>query len=68
MVEWLKLAAGSKDVALALSLLFNAAACTAIWRLYKSREALQEKVTGLLVSLVSELSRTTTRLLERDRI
>jgi len=61
----IKYIAGSKDVALVLSLVFNAAACTAIWRLWKSREALQDKVTAMLTELVKELSKMTANLTEK---
>lgn len=53
----IKYVAGSKDVALILSLAFNVTACTAIWRLWKSREMLQDKVTAMLTELVKELSK-----------
>jgi len=56
--------ANSKDVALVLSLMFNFVACGAIWRLWKSREALQDKVTAMLTELVKELSRMTANLTE----
>jgi len=59
--------AGSKDVALALSLVFNAAACGAIWRLWKSRETLQDKVTAMLTELVGELSKMTANLAETGK-
>jgi len=61
----IKYIAGSKDVALILSLTFNVAACGAIWRLWKSREALQDKVTAMLTELVKELSRMTANLTEK---
>jgi len=57
--------AGSKDAALALSLAFNVTACGAIWRLWKSREALQDKVTAMLTELVRELSKMTANLTEK---
>lgn len=57
--------AGSKDVALVLSLTFNFVACGAIWRLWKSREALQDKVTAMLTELVKELSKMTANLTEK---
>ena len=57
--------AGSKDVALVLSLLFNVVACTAIWRLWKSREALQDKVTEMLTNLIKELASMTSKLMEK---
>lgn len=53
----LKTIAASKDVALVLSLSFNAGLCGAIWLLWRSREALQEKVTSLLVELIQEMNR-----------
>jgi len=56
--------ANNKDVALVLSLMFNFVACGAIWRLWKSREALQDKVTAMLTELVKELSRMTANLTE----
>jgi len=49
--------ATSKDVALVVSLVFNLVACGAIWRLWKSREALQDKVTKLLQETIEELNR-----------
>ena len=49
--------ASSKDAALVVSLVFNLIACGAIWRLWKSREALQEKVTRLLCETIEELNR-----------
>lgn len=61
-----KYIAGSKDVALMLSLFFNVAACGAIWRLWKSREALQDKVTAMLTELVKELSKMTANLMEKQ--
>jgi hypothetical protein len=60
-----KYVAASKDVALVLSLVFNVAACEAIRRLWKSREALQDKVTAMLTGLVKELSKMTANLTER---
>ena len=62
---WIKMLAGSKDVALVLSLLFNAVACTAIWRLWKSREALQDKMTDMLTNLIKELASMTSKLMEK---
>jgi len=64
MIDVVKIA-GSKDVALVLSLTFNFATCGAIWRLWKSREALQDKVTAMLTELVKELSKMTTNLVDR---
>jgi len=61
MVDIIKIA-GSKDVALVLSLMFNAFACGAIWRLWKSRENLQDKVTAMLTELVKELAKMTANL------
>ena len=46
----------SKDAALVLSLAFNVILCGAVWRLWKSREAIQGKVTEMLTDLVKELS------------
>lgn len=57
--------ANSKDAALILSLLFNVMASAAIWRLWKSREALQDKVTGMLGELLTELSRLMARLVDK---
>ena len=48
--------AASKDVALAMSVLFNLAACAAIWRLWKSVLTMQAEITGLMVSLSKETS------------
>jgi fructoselysine-6-P-deglycase FrlB-like protein len=62
----IKCIAASKDVALMLSLFFNMAACGAIWRLWKSREALQDKVTAMLTELVKELSKMTAKLMEKQ--
>lgn len=64
---WFKYVSASKDVALAISLLFNFIACAAVWRLWKSREAMQDKVSSMLKDLVSELTRMTVRLVERER-
>jgi len=58
--------AGSKDVALVLSLVFNLVACGAIWRLWKSRENLQDKMNSMLTDLLKELTRLTSRLLEKE--
>ncbi len=55
----------SKDAALVISLIFNVLAWAAIWRLWKSREALQDKVTGLMIEMVKEVSRMTVKLMER---
>jgi len=65
--ETIKYVAGSKDVALVLSLVFNVTACGAIWRLWKSREALQDKVTAMLTELVKELSKMTFNLTETGK-
>ena len=54
---FIKMIAASKDVALVLSLVFNLIACGAIWKLWKSRETLQDKVTGLLTQVIEELNR-----------
>jgi len=62
----LKLIAGSKDVALVLSLVFNLVACGAIWKIWKSKESLQDKMTGMLTDLLKELTRLTSRLLEKE--
>lgn len=62
---WIKIIAGSKDVALVLSLLFNMVACTAIWRLWKSREVLQDKMTDMLTNLIKELASMTSKLMEK---
>jgi len=53
----IKMVAASKDVALVLSLVFNLIACGAIWKLWTSREALQDKVTTLLTQVIEELNR-----------
>jgi hypothetical protein len=53
----IKMIAASKDVALVLSLVFNLIACGAIYKLWRSREALQDKVTGLLTEVIEELNR-----------
>jgi len=63
--RWINLVAQSKDAALVMSLVFNVVACAAIWRLWRSREALQDRVTGMLTELVKELSRMTANLIER---
>jgi len=55
--RWVAWIAESKDVALILSLAFNAVVCTALWRLWKSREALQDKVTAMLIELTQEVNR-----------
>jgi len=55
--QWIRLLAESKDVALILSLCFNAVACAAILRLWKSREALQDKITSMLIELTQEVNR-----------
>ncbi|MCP3923009.1 MAG: hypothetical protein GY714_10525 [Desulfobacterales bacterium] len=47
----------SKEAALVLSLMFNAIQLAAIWRLWVSREALSDKITGMATDLVRELSR-----------
>jgi hypothetical protein len=54
---WINMIAASKDVALVMSLVFNLVACMAIWRLWKSREALQGKVMKLLTETIEELNR-----------
>jgi len=59
--------AGSKDAALILSLTFNLIACAAVWRLWKSREELQAKVTAMLTELLTELVRVTSKLLEERK-
>lgn len=56
-VSWISEIAASKNVALILSLCFNAVLCTAIWRIWKSRESLQDKVISLLTELISEMNR-----------
>jgi len=53
----IKMIAASKDVALVLSLVFNLIACGAIWKLWRSREVLQDKVTALLTEVIEELNR-----------
>lgn len=58
--------AASKEAALVLSLLFNAVACTAIYRIWKSREAQQDKMTAMLADLLKEMARLTNRLLEKN--
>ena len=64
---WIKTIANSKDAALVMSLLFNVIACGAIWRLWKSKEALQDRVTNMLGELLKELTRLTANLAERGR-
>jgi len=53
----IKMIAASKDVALVLSLVFNLIACGAIYKLWRSRETLQDKVTALLSQVIEELNR-----------
>ena len=53
--DWIKFISTSKDAALVISLLFNFLAVGAIWRLWQGYGALQDKVTGMLTELVSEL-------------
>ena len=65
--RWIDFVANSKDAALVLSLLFNLIACGAAWRLWKSREALQDKVTAMLSEVVKELTRLLVTLAGRDR-
>ena len=55
--SWIDMIATSKNVALVVSLSFNLIACGAIWKLWKSREALQDKVTKLLHETIEELNR-----------
>ena len=57
--EWIKIISTSKDAALVLSLLFNGLACAAIWRMWRAHAGLQDKVTGMLTELVSELMQLT---------
>jgi len=54
---WVKVIAESDNAVLLLSLCFNAVACAAIWRIWKSREALGDRVTMMLVELLKELTR-----------
>ena len=63
---WIKTLASSKDVAFLLSLIFNMVALGAIWRLWKSREVYQDKVTSMLTDLVRELSRMIDRQINRE--
>ncbi|WP_319521654.1 hypothetical protein [uncultured Desulfosarcina sp.] len=56
----------SKEAALVLSLLFTVVACTAIYRIWKSREAQQDKMTAMLADLLKEMARLTNRLLEKN--
>lgn len=65
--KWINLILGSKDAALVLSLLVNMALAGAIWRLWKSREALQDKVTAMLTDLLKELTRLTSNMIERSK-
>jgi Zn-dependent protease with chaperone function len=58
--------AASKDAALVLSLLFNAVACGAIYRIWKSRERQQDRLTSMLADLLKEMARLTNRLLEKN--
>ena len=58
--------AASKDAALVLSLSFNVIACTAVYRIWKSREAQQDKMTAMLADLLKEMARLTNRLLEKS--
>ena len=58
--------AASKEATLVLSLLFNVVACTAVYRIWKSREAQQDKMTTMLADLLKEMARLTNRLLEKN--
>lgn len=64
---WIDLIAGSRDAALVLSLLFNVALGAAIWRLWRSREALQDKVTSMLAELLKELTRYMPNMIARGK-
>ena len=57
--------AQSRDVALIISLAWNIALGVAFWRLWRSRERLQEKVTAMLAEILREVIPLTTRLAER---
>ena len=59
--SWVNYIVASKEAALVLSLLFNVLLCGAVRHLWKSREALQARVTGMLSELVTELVKLTRR-------
>jgi len=55
--DWIRLIADSRDAALVLSLAFNIIAIAAIRKIWKSREALGDRVTEMLMELLRELTR-----------
>jgi len=65
--KWIDIIANSQNAALVLSLLVNMVLAGAIWRLWKSREALQDKVTGMLTDLLKELTRLTSNMIGRSK-
>lgn len=60
--DLVKLIATSKDAALVMSLCANVVLIGAVWRVWKSRENLQDRVTAMLTDLVKELAGITRRL------
>lgn len=58
--------AASKEAALVLSLIFNVVACAAIWRMWKSRVVLEERITTMLTDLVAELGKLMASLREKQ--
>ena len=57
--------AESRDVALVLSLAGNLALGVAFWRLWRSRERLQERVATMLAEILREIVPLAIRLAER---
>lgn len=55
--QWVSRIAESAGVALAISLVFNAIACGAIWLLWQKYQALQDKTTALLTDMIGEMNR-----------
>ena len=55
--HWINMIEASKVPALVVSLCFNVVLCAAIAQIWKSREALQGKVTEVLTGLITEMDR-----------
>ena len=65
--RYINMIASSKDAALVISLVFNVVILAAFWRLWRSREALQDKVTGLMLETVKEVTKLMVKLMERGK-
>ena len=57
--------AQSRDAALLISLAGNVALAVAFWRLWRSRERLQERVATMLAEILREIVPLAIRLAER---